>query len=39
VIPEHGKALTTVFGQSRKDLVINFVKTQYSLLDLIGHTI
>ena len=31
-MPEHGKALTTMIGQPRKDLVIYFVKTQYSLL-------
>ena len=39
VMPEHGKALTTVIGQPRKDLVIYFVKTQYSLLAFIHHTI
>ena len=39
VMPEHGKALATMVGQPRKDLVIYFVKTQYSLLAFIDHTI
>jgi len=39
VMPEHGKALATMVCQARKDLVINFVKTQYSLLAFIDHTI
>lgn len=39
VMPKHRKALPTVVGQPRKDLVIYFVKTQYSLLALIEHTI
>jgi N-dimethylarginine dimethylaminohydrolase len=38
-MPEHGKALTTVVGEPRKDLVIYFVKTQYSLLSFVDHTI
>ena len=28
VVPEHGEALSTMLGEARKDLVINFVKTQ-----------
>ena len=28
VVPEHGEALTTMVCQPRKDLVINFIKTQ-----------
>ena len=39
MMPEHGKALATVVCQPRKDLVINFIKTQYSLLTFIDHTI
>jgi hypothetical protein len=39
VMPEHGKALTTMVCQPRKDLVIDLVKTQYSLLGFIDHTI
>jgi hypothetical protein len=39
VMPEHGKALATMVGQPRKDLVIYLVKTQYSLLGFIDHTI
>jgi hypothetical protein len=39
VMPEHGEALTTMVCQSRKDLVINLVKTQYSLLGFIDYTI
>ena len=39
VMTQHRKALTTIVGQPRKDLVIYFVKTQYSLLALIDHTI
>ena len=39
MMPEHGKALATVVCQPRKDLVINFIKTQYSLLAFIDHTI
>jgi N-dimethylarginine dimethylaminohydrolase len=39
VMPEHGKALATVVCEPRKDLVIYFVKTQYSLLTFVDHTI
>jgi hypothetical protein len=39
MMPEHRKALATVVCQPRKDLVINFVKTQYSILAFIEHTI
>ena len=39
VMPEHGKALTTMFRQSRKDLVIYLVKTQYTHLTFVDHTI
>ena len=39
VMSEHGKALATMIGEPRKDLVIYFVKTQYSLLAFIDHTI
>ena len=39
MMPEHGEALTTMVCQPRKNLVINLVKTQYSLLGLIDHTI
>src|SRR4029453_3667580 len=39
VMPQRRKAPATVIGQPRKDLVIYFVKTQYSLLALIDHTI
>ena len=35
MVPEHGKALTTVFCKARKDLVIYLVKTQYSLLSFV----
>jgi len=39
VVPEHGKALSTMIGEARKDLVINFVKTQQTLLPFVDHTI
>jgi hypothetical protein len=39
VMSKHRKALAAVVGQSRKDLVINFIKTQYSFLTFIDHTI
>ena len=39
MMPEHGKAFPTVVGKSRKDLVIYFIKTQYSLLGFVDHTI
>jgi len=39
MMSEHGKAFATMVRQPRKDLVINFVKTQYSLLAFIDHTI
>ena len=39
VMSEHGKALPAMVGQPRKDLVINFIKTQYSFLTFIDHTI
>jgi len=35
VMAEHGKALSTVVGEPRKDLVIYLVKTQYSLLTFV----
>ena len=38
-MPEHGEALTAMVCQPRKDLVIDLVKTQYSLLRFIDHTI
>ena len=28
VVPEHGEALSAMIGETRKDLVINFIKTQ-----------
>lgn len=39
VMPEHREALPTIVCQPRKDLVIDLVKTQYSLLGFIDHTI
>jgi len=39
MMPEHGKTLATVIGEPRKDLVIDFIKTQYSLLGFVDHTI
>jgi N-dimethylarginine dimethylaminohydrolase len=39
VMPEHGKALTAVVCEPRKDLVIYLVKTQYSLPTFVDHTI
>jgi N-dimethylarginine dimethylaminohydrolase len=35
VVPEHGEALPTVVCEPRKDLVIDVVKTQYSLLTFV----
>src|SRR6476619_8299646 len=34
VVPEHVEALSAMFGKARKDLVINFIKTQQTLLAL-----
>src|SRR5215213_335624 len=39
VMSEHGKALTAMVTQPRKDLVINLIKTQYSFLTFVDHTI
>ena len=39
MVSKHGKTLTAMVGQPRKDLVINFIKTQYSFLTFIDHTI
>ena len=39
MMPEHGEALPTVVCQPRKNLVIDLVKTQHSLLGFIDHTI
>jgi hypothetical protein len=32
MVPEHGEALSAMVGKARKDLVINFVKTQQTRL-------
>ena len=39
VVPEHGEALSAMIGKARKDLVINFVKTQQTRLAFVDHTI
>ena len=39
VLSEHGEALATVVGKARKDLVVNLIKTQQTLLAFVDHTI
>ena len=39
VLSEHREALATMVGKTRKDLVINFIKTQHTLLAFVDHTI